>query len=168
MHFILPPGTQQWKEYTSREGKYTVLLPGEPITDVIAEGVYSPSNLTYVTNLKTPVANYHIGYFDTSELVTETEKIKEILKNTRDQMIKRNLLSLQDESEKDWQIYPGRSLIMKSIGGKVILARIYLIRQRTYFLTAESYAESYIDQHESIDADNSSILSSQRRRPMTR
>jgi len=146
---IIQSGTPQWKEYTSREGKFTVLLPGEPTTGLLTSGEDSPANITNVTNLKTPVAVYHIAYFDTPERVTESEKVKQLFNTTRDRIIQRHSLLLQDETEKAWQEYPGRSLRMVTSNGKPFLTRIYLVRQRVYYLSAETL----LDQHELIDTD---------------
>jgi len=146
---IAQSGTPQWKEYTSREGKFTVLLPGEPTTGLLTLVEDSPANITRVTNLKTPIGVYHIAYFDTPEMVTESEKVQQLFNTTRDRIIQRHSLRLQAETEKWLQGYPGRSLRMITSNGKPFLTRIYLVRQRVYYL----YAESYLDQQESNDTD---------------
>jgi TonB family protein len=145
---VIQSGSPQWKEYTSLEGKFTVLLPGEPLTaQYVSEE--SLTKITYVKFLKRPGVAYDIAYYDTSHLVTEPEKIKDLLDSTRDKIIARHSLKVINESEKTWKEYPGRSLRMETNDGKTFLLRIHLIKQRVYYLSAVSY----LDKNEPIDAE---------------
>src|SRR5215510_13518341 len=81
------PAAQEWKEYTSREGKFTVMLPGEPRTVSMMIGQDSPASVTYIADLQTPAVAYTLAYFDILEPLTESEKIDQLLDETRDRII---------------------------------------------------------------------------------
>ncbi|MCI0338533.1 MAG: energy transducer TonB [Acidobacteria bacterium] len=129
------PAARQWKEYISREGKFTVMLPGEPTTVSMRMGEESPSSVTYITDLRTPAAAYILGYFDIPDPVTESGMIDQLLDDTRDRIIKIYSLKPQSETKKTWMEFPGRSMMMKTYDGKPFLLRIYLVKQRVYYLS---------------------------------
>jgi TonB family protein len=122
----------QWKEHRSEEGKFTVLLPGEPTTAYRPVDYDSRIFINHITYVHTTVATYSLAFFDIPEI--EPGKVKQLLNNTRDSIIKLYSLKLQDEVEISGQ-YDGRSLIMKSPGGKQFFSRIYLVKQRVYQLS---------------------------------
>jgi TonB family protein len=134
-YLFFQPAAQEWKEYTSREGKFTVMLPGEPRTISMKIGQDSPSSVTYITNLQTPAVAYTLAYFDILEPLTKSEKIDQLLDETRDRIIKIHWLKPQDETNITLMEFPGRSMIMKTYNGKPFLFRIYLVKQRVYYLS---------------------------------
>lgn len=141
--------TQQWKEYASREGKFTILLPGEPTTGYRPINTDSPSSITYVINLQTPTTAYIIAYFDIPDPLTDSGKIKKLIDETRDRIIKLYSLKLQSESDLSQLNYSGRMLRMRTQDGKTFLTRILLVKQRIYHLSIVLLA----NQKESGDAE---------------
>jgi hypothetical protein len=110
--------SQQWKEYTSQEGKFMVLLPGEPTTGFRPPGGDSRSSVTYVINLQTSTAAFDISYFDHPEPITDRAASRKLLDETRDRVRRMYSLSIQDEAESTLMEYPGRALNAKTTDGR--------------------------------------------------
>lgn len=125
----------EWKTYTSREGKFTILLPGEPTTGYRPIGMDSPTSVTYVINLQTPTAAYIIAYFDLPAAPSDFAKIKKSIDETRDQIVKMYSLKLENEVDIDSTSYPTRVLKMKTPDGKAFLSRVFLVGQRIYHIS---------------------------------
>ena len=125
----------EWKTYTSREGKFTILLPGEPTTGYRPIGMDSPTSVTNVINLQTPTAAYIIAYFDPPAAPSGSAKIKKAIDETRDQIVKMYSLKLENEVDIDSTSYPTRVLKMKTPDGKEFLSRVFLVRQRIYHVS---------------------------------
>ena len=125
----------EWKTYTSRDGKFTILLPGEPTTGYRPIDMDSPNSVTYVINLQTPSAAYIIAYFDLPAAPSDSAKIKKTIDDTRDRIVKMYSLKLESESDIESTSYPGSALKMKTPDGKEFLSRIFLVSRRVYHIS---------------------------------
>jgi TonB family protein len=132
---ILQTATPHWKEYTSQEGKFTVLLPGEPTAAYRPVTGESTIYINHITNVQTSAATYSIGFFDIPVDFTESGKFNQLFNNTRDTIIKLYSLELQEEAEILWRGYAGRSWRMDSSQGKQFLTIIFLVKHRVYYLS---------------------------------
>lgn len=123
------------KLFSSREGKFTVLLPGIPTTGYRPINSDSPTSVTYVTNLQTPSASYIIAYFDLPSIVSGSENAKKLIDETRDRILKMYSLKLESENEISSADYSQRALKMLTPSGKEFLTRIHLVKQRVYHVS---------------------------------
>jgi TonB family protein len=125
---------QEWKEYHSREGKFTIQFPGEPTINASPTGADAPSSVTHTVSVKTPTVTYAVAYFDVPDALLKPQEAKNLLDETRDRMLKQSLLKLGKEQAIRWLDYPGRELQMAGPFG-VYLTRIILVKQRVYTLS---------------------------------
>ncbi len=127
--------SQGWRTYTSEEGKFSVLLPGQPETGTRPVGVDWPTAAAHVINLQTPPAAYIIAYFDIRTVPSTADEVKRVLDETRDRLVKMYSLKLERESDKTGWGFPGRELRMSDRQGKPFLSRIALVRERVYHVS---------------------------------
>lgn len=124
-----------WKEYSSREGKLTVLLPGTPTTGYRPINADSPTSVTYVINLQTPKASYIIAYFDLPTAPTEAKATEDLLDRTRDFIRKMYSVRITNDKGTNYAGYPGRDLEMTGRSQETLLTKIIVVKQRVYHLT---------------------------------
>ena len=141
--YATPQSTAQWREYTSPEGKFSILLPGAPTTGYRPIGKGSSSSVTYVVNLQNPDSAYIIAYFDVPYRVANPKATEKLLDDTRDRVVDMYSLKLEDEQKISHQNYPARSLNMRDQGGKRFLTRIVLVKQRVYHVSLVPYNSGY-------------------------
>jgi TonB family protein len=128
---------QEWREYVSQEGKFTIQFPGEPTINASPIGVDAPSSVTYTVSVKTPTLTYAVAYFDVPVSPNKPQEIKKLLDETRDRTLKQALLKRKTEQVISWLDYPGRELRMAGPFG-LYLTRIILVKQRVYRLSVVS------------------------------
>ena len=146
-------GHDEWPRYTSKEGRYTVLLPSQPTVDSQEATSTSGNKFTqYKATVTGADAVYMIGYFDYSPPTTFT------LEKGRDGMVNAVKGTLLSERAISLGGAPGREI---HVGAKdesglefVIFARFYDIDHRVYvvqFITtkageaADMRANKYFD-----------------------
>ena len=125
--------SRAWKEFVSREGFFTVLLPGMPMQHT--QQTESPAGpLDYFTyTLQTQAAAYFIAYVDFPEVPNDDRGVKKILDGGRDgalATINGNLISETDISLKN---IPGRALTVEG-ATELLKARIFLAGLRLYLV----------------------------------
>lgn len=86
---VAPPGSaQEWKPFTSKEGRFKALLPGQPeernqqITSDV--GTYTLYNFSVVRNEQT----FMVMYYDLTEYQRTKLKTNDVLKYARDEALK--------------------------------------------------------------------------------
>ncbi len=123
----------QWKEYVSAQGKFSILLPGEPTTGYRPVGADSESSTTYVTNLIVDEKAWTVAYFDLPVAPTDEPAIQKRFDRTRDHMLKMYSVKLDKEESSTLNGLPVRSFTTKPDDqNRVQHTRIYLVGQRVY------------------------------------
>ena len=122
----------EWKEYVSPDGKFTVLLPGNPTTGYKPIGTYSPVSVTYVTNLQIPPVAFIIEYFDLLAPPSGPSNVKTLLDETRDRVVRSYSMKSVNENDITLKNYPERLLKAKLPNGERFLSRMLLVKQRVY------------------------------------
>ncbi len=120
----------EWIKYTSPEGRYIVLLPGQPTVSTKAASAGGANFTQYKAAVIDSAVGYMIGYFD------YTETMNFSLDGARDGMIEAVKGTLLAENSISLGGYPGRELriLAKDTGGTEYLthARYYDINRRVY------------------------------------
>lgn len=123
----------QWKEYVSSQGKFSILLPGEPTTGYRPVGADSESSTTYVTNLIVDEKAWTVAYFDLPVAPADEPAIQKRFDRTRDHMLKMYSVKLDKEEKLTLNGLPVRSFTTKPDDqNRVQHTRIYLVGQRVY------------------------------------
>lgn len=138
------PKAVDWKEYSSTEGKFSILLPGTPTTGRRHAGEDSPDSVTYVVNVQLGQQAWSVAYFDEPSEPTNVEAIKKLFDRTRKYRERSEYHHLV--SEKDYEVsgYPARDLKIRFDYDKkrIELTRIILVKQRVYEVTLVTFAGS--------------------------
>jgi hypothetical protein len=138
---ISPPAPNQtpesnpksWKEFVSREGVFTVLLPGTPMRH--SQQTESPAGpqdyFTYT--LQTQAAAYFIAYVDFPEVPNDERGVQKILDGGRDGAVATINGKLISETDISLKTIPGRALAVEG-ATELLKARIYLAGLRLYLV----------------------------------
>ena len=122
-----------WKEFSSAQGVFTVLLPGIP-TRQSRETDSAAGPADYITyTLQTEAAVYFIAYVDFPEVPYDEKGVKKILDGGRDGALKTINGKLISETEISLRGIPGRALAVEG-PGELLRARIYLAGLRLYLV----------------------------------
>ena len=120
----------EWIKYTSLEGRYNVLLPGQPTVSTKAASAAGANLTQHKAALFDSAVGYMIGYFD------YTKTMNFSLDGARDGMIGAVKGTLLAEKSISLGGYPGRELrvLAKDASGTEYLtrARYYDINRRVY------------------------------------
>jgi TonB family protein len=141
---------QEWKEYSSSHGKFSILLPGEPTTGYRPITQDSPDSVTYVVNLQTSTVAYSISYFDIRRPLTTSMDTRQLFDETTRRSIRMNPMKVLSQEDLIWMTFPARSLKLKTDTGRIVLRRMILVKQRLYRLDVALLG----NQKESADAEN--------------
>jgi hypothetical protein len=122
-----------WKEFVSRAGIFSVLLPGTPVQH--SQQTESPAGpLDYFTyTLQTEAAAYYIAYVDFPEVPNDERGLQKILDGGRDGALATINGKLVSETAISLKIIPGRALTVEG-ATELLKARIYLAGLRLYLV----------------------------------
>ncbi len=122
-----------WKEFSSQEGFFSVLLPGTPAQQ--SQKINTTAGpLDYFTYaLQTGLASYFIAYVDFPEVPDDASGVKKILDGGRDGALAIANGKLIAEAEISLKGIPGRALTIEGANA-LIKARVYLAGLRLYIL----------------------------------
>lgn len=133
-------GQTDWIKYNSPEGRYSVLLPGEPKTSTQEAAASTGENFTqYMAASEDSIAVYMVGYFDVAPNMTFSfEKARDgFIAAVKGTLLSEKVISLGG--------YPGREANVTANGGSgteyLILVRFYQVEKRIYviqFIVAKS------------------------------
>jgi hypothetical protein len=122
-----------WKEFTSHQGLFSVLLPGIP-SQRSQQTPSAAGPLDYITHtLQTDLAVYFIAYVDFPEAPDDVGGIKRALDAGRDGAVATVNGKLISESDILLKGIPGRALTVEG-PSELVKARIYMAGLRLYIL----------------------------------
>ena len=120
-----PQEAKKWTRFSSPEGRFTVLMPGQPSLATSSD----KSEHSY--SVRTKGADYYIEYYDNSgNPKLSAEQMMDIPRTAV--MTGQNVKMLSDRRI-DFNGYPGRELKFGVYGGEMIhWVRVYVVGDRTY------------------------------------
>jgi hypothetical protein len=130
--FIYSADPPEWKEFASKEGRFTVLMPGTPKQNKADTESDFGKGVLYMNVMQIGKVMYGANYCDYPAEVKKAS-IKKIYDASRDGAVA-NMKGKLD-SEKDIKLgeYPGREIRIEVAEGKYLFrARVYLVEQRLY------------------------------------
>jgi hypothetical protein len=118
----------QWKRFSSTEGRFSVLLPGNPVAEVDD----NEPGVTRSFTADTDWATYFVGYTVYKKALPDPGQA---LDGARDALIRRTKSHLLNESEISINGHPGRELNIVTPGGVARDAtRLYVVGNRLYMV----------------------------------
>ena len=128
--------SQAWKEFSSAEGRFSILFPGTPKSETITENTkLGPVDLR-MFYLDTAVAAYMVAYADIPVDPTSHDDVKRLLDAGRDKLLANKQRRLISEREITIGDYLGRELIVGDEEG-ITKSRNYIVKQRLYQVLIE-------------------------------
>jgi TonB family protein len=124
--------SNEWKEYSSERGKFSVLLPGAPTTDYRLGDADSGTGLVYVINYYQKDGTvWSVDYFDLPAIPPDTDAVKTLLERRRGKYFAEpgsTMLTLNGHPALEYKIRWQRD--------EVETVRVILVKQRVYELRA--------------------------------
>jgi TonB family protein len=127
----------EWKEYTSEKGKFSVLMPGAPVSGYRPGPADFGAVISYVTNYQKDTKAWSVDYFDLPAIPPDAGAVKKLLERRRDSYTNRP----KNEKSQILNGYPTLEF-MEPIDerGRGRVVRIILVKQRVYELWALTQA----------------------------
>jgi hypothetical protein len=133
---------EEFKPYRSDEGRFSILLPGEP--ERMVQKVDTPFGalelIMYQAGSKK--IGFMVGYADYPQKMFESADIEKMLDDARDGAVQNIQGKLIDEKVLDFHGNPGRELEIKVPNKATIKSRIILIGTRLYQVMVVSESKS--------------------------
>jgi hypothetical protein len=143
----------EWKEFTSKEGRFKVLMPGTPKQQQHDTESDFGKGVLYMNSVQAGRTMYGANYCDFPAEIKKAP-LKQVYDSSRDGAVANLEGKLAGEKDIKLDDYPGRELQIDVAGGKLVFrARVYLVDQRLYqvvvFGTQEAVtskaAEKFLD-----------------------
>jgi len=122
-----------WKEFTSKEGFFSILLPGTPVQQVQRVGSQVEPLVYFSYTLQTETHAYYVAYVDFPEVPNDVRGIIKILDGGRDGAVATINGKLISEVDLWLKGVPGRAITVEG-AGQLLKARIYLAELRLYLI----------------------------------
>ena len=119
-----------WQEFSSQEGKFTVLMPGEP--KVKSQTLANTEVVLHMFTADRGYSAYMSSYFD---LTPSSVPADTLLDRARDGSIRKMEGNLLSEEKITLNGYPGREYKSTARGDNFVDSRIYLADARLYMLS---------------------------------
>jgi hypothetical protein len=156
------PSRSAWEEFTSEKGRFSILMPGKPKSQIIPVSTQIGTINVHALKANTGGFTYMVGYADYPEAIVQSAMPGAMLSGARDGAVANVQGKLIDERAVSLRIYPGRELKIEATEGSrmvMIQARIYLVNTRFYQVMvigakdrfSESNADAYLDSFKLLD-----------------
>lgn len=125
-----------WKPFSSPEGGFTVLFPGQPNTDKANTNTTAGANsLQAFAVLRENEALYVVSYRDVVEqIILNSRNTDQILASTVSRASQGSRVSLLNERNISLGRFPGKEIRVQLEKNIILRGRIYLVNQRLYQL----------------------------------
>jgi serine/threonine protein kinase len=132
--------SSEWQLFYPPGGRCSVLMPGLPKYDRQVAKTADGDLITYTHNLQYGDQHFRVSYTDLPGFVLQGEQAETALNSGRDGLLKaRPTAKLLRESNISVEGFAGREWQMETAkGGTLLTVRSFIVRQRMYFLSAET------------------------------
>jgi TonB family protein len=128
----------QWKEFSSSEGHFSILLPGTPVSKNSDRQTSAGKLKFHEFALALANASYSVGYLDYADLSDDAELTRSRFDAIRDEMLARNKASqLLNERELKEGAFTGREFLVLQDKKLFTILRTYLVHKRLYELAIQ-------------------------------
>jgi hypothetical protein len=151
-----------WKPFSSKEGRFSVLMPGTPRESQMIWNLETGDDIVYLFTVTREEAEYMVWYVDfeppTRRLDDDgqSSNFPDILPNTPEKMTDVLVNAGTDSystpsdrrliSEQSIRLgnYPGREISLRLGGGPLVRRRLYLVNRRVYILSVRTTQERFL------------------------
>ncbi len=146
-----------WKPFSSKEGRFSVLMPGTPRESQI-NWDWQTGDIVYLFTVTREEAEYMVGYVDIEPPTRrvdddgQSSNFPDILPNTPEKMtdvLATACYSTPSDcrliSEQSIRLgsFPGREISLRLGGGPLVRRRLYLVNRRVYILSVRTTQERF-------------------------
>lgn len=150
-----------WKSFSSKEGRFSVLMPGTPRESQI-NWDWQTGDIVYLFTVTREEAEYMVGYVDIEPPTRrvdddgQSSNFPDILPNTPEKMTDvlvnagTGCYSTPSDcrliSEQSIRLgsLPGREISLRLGGGPLVRRRLYLVNRRVYILSVRTTQERFL------------------------
>lgn len=144
-----------WKEFRSAKGRFSVLLPGAPASNIFfVDTDAGPRQSNTFSYSDTNLNEYIIAYSEYQESKAEKSSNEKLFDEIRNGIIIAQQGRLLKETPLSLGQYPGREIVVKKPGGTVQIQRFYVVNNYFYQLSVE------IKNSDTVSADAERFLNS--------
>ncbi len=131
---LVPPADSTgWKEFSSSEGRFSVLLPGTPIARTHELQTSAGKVIDYVFTLKLVQSFYDVSYLDYLNYSDDEEFARKALDAGRDGMVARNKgTKILEEKQITISGFPGREFLILQDQYSFGIMRTLIVHGRIY------------------------------------
>jgi hypothetical protein len=151
-----------WKPFSSKEGRFSVLMPGTPRESQMIWNLETGDDIVYLFTVTREEAEYMVWYVDfeppTRRLDDDgqSSNFPDILPNTPEKMTDVLVNAGTDSystpsdcrliSEQSIRLgsYPGREISLRLPSGPLVRRRLYLVNRRAYILSVRTTQERFL------------------------
>lgn len=119
----------RWKQFSSAEGQFSVLMPETPKADIATVGTPAGPLKSHFFALETDKFLYYVSYVDLPEGPQTPEENKAALDASRDRALANHRLISENEITLDGIV--GRELLVDR-NGLILKGRFFYVRERLY------------------------------------
>ena len=147
----------QWKEFSSKEGGFTVLMPGTPTQKTTSMGgeFLSIDGHTFNVALENDSISYTVFYADLPSEMTQLSA-ELILSTIASALSSQNNLRVLSEQDIHLGSYPGKEFRLENSGKAIVRHRVYWVKQRVYQVAVETP----VDREKALSIDIEKFLNS--------
>jgi TonB family protein len=120
-----------WKEFSSAEGRFSVLLPGTPTEKVEFHDSPVGKLEVHIFTLRT-FAEYLVMYVEYPPNIEEEGNVRAFLDRIRDGSLEGVNGTLLEEKDISFEGHPGRFMRAQIVDDHVIRVRIFVVKNRLY------------------------------------
>lgn len=126
---------QNWKEFKSGAGQFSVFMPGVPADENLAK---YDNVVMHLFNLRTN-AEYAVGYADYSEVWEGTDQINAFMYRVQAGGVIGIGGTLLESKDSQFEGHPGRVYKVEFVGGYLMNSKIVVVKNRLYLIAASTY-----------------------------
>ncbi|MDZ8034155.1 MAG: hypothetical protein RMY64_20960 [Nostoc sp. DedQUE08] len=136
---VSQPVQPQWKLYTAPDGRFTILMPGNPNRNTESQKTYMGEITLEIFIAQPPKQQvaYIVAYNDFPYSYGEMADPQAVLNNARDMALKTTKSNLISQRNiRSYNNHPGKEIQYINSGGKITISRMYVAEGRLYQVMA--------------------------------
>ena len=126
-----------WRAFSSAEGRFSAVVPAEPLTSTIATQTDEGVLLTHTVSATDRYLNEYLVSWTAYNHNVESKGTEKTFDRVRDALISTKGGKLVGESAPAMQGKPGRAIVFTDSDGRTVKARFFFVGNHFYQLMAE-------------------------------
>ncbi|HEV7473700.1 MAG TPA: hypothetical protein VGN90_06615 [Pyrinomonadaceae bacterium] len=140
--FPIAQPQSEWREFTSKEGRFSASMPGNAATSMVATNTAKGTLLTYITSTNDKDLNeYLVSWTEYSQNSIEQRATEKTFDRMRDALVRTKSGTVLSESAVNFQNYPARLVTFSLPNDRLVKVRFCFVKNRVYQILAETRKE---------------------------